>query len=247
MSIVRLSAVVVSVVCWLLSACFAQENHHDHDPLEPVNRKIFWFNDQVDIYVLEPVAEGWNAITPEPVQRSIANFFANLDVPLAFVNNLLQGKFAASASDVGRFAVNTTVGVAGLFDPASSWGFEQHVEDFGQTFGRWGVPAGPYLVLPFFGPSNPRDGVGRVGDAAMRVYPFFAPPYVSPFATGTEFINARARALDEVREAKATALDYYTLVRNAYIQRRQALVNDGVEISRETEDDLYEVKDTNGE
>ena len=247
MRLIRLSAVVVWVVCWPLSACFAQQNHHDHDPLEPVNRRIFWFNDQVDIYVLEPVAKGWNAIAPKRVQRSIANFFVNLDVPLVFVNNLLQGKVEASASDVGRFAVNSTVGVAGLFDPASSWGLEQHVEDFGQTFGRWGIPPGPYLVLPFFGPSNPRDGVGRIGDAAMRVYPFFAPSYVSPFATGTELINARARALDEVREAKATALDYYTLVRNAYIQHREALVNDGAEISRETEDDLYEIKNDTAE
>ncbi len=247
MTLLRSSAVVVWVVCWLLPACFAQENHHDHDPLEPVNRKIFWFNDQVDVYVLEPIAKGWDAITPEPVQRLLANFFANLDLPLAFVNDLLQGKVRAGASDVGRFAVNSTVGVLGFFDPASSWGLEQHIEDFGQTFGRWGIPPGPYLVLPFLGPSNPRDALGRIGDSAARVYPFFAPQSASISTTAAELINARARALDEVREAKASALDYYTFVRNAYIQHREALVNDGPEISRETDEDLYEIRDENAE
>src|SRR5215470_10470772 len=143
--------------CVLLGGCAAENFRPDYDPLEPVNRKIFWFNDQVDNYVLEPVATGWDWAIPHVVQRSISNFFANVRFPIDLINNLLQGKLKNSASEVGRFAVNTTVGVLGFFDPATGWGMEAHQEDFGQTLGVWGVPPGAYLVLPIVGPSNPRD------------------------------------------------------------------------------------------
>ena len=111
-----------------------------------MNRKVFWFNDRLDVYVLEPVAKGWNHVASKPVQRSVSNFFTNLRSPIVVVNDLLQGKVKNGASDVGRFAVNTTIGVLGFFDRATPLGLEQHVEDFGQTLGWWGVPAGPYLV-----------------------------------------------------------------------------------------------------
>jgi phospholipid-binding lipoprotein MlaA len=124
----------------------------DYDPLEPLNRKVFWFNDHVDRYVLEPVAKGWDRIAPDPVERSVSNFFVNLRSPVVVGNDLLQGKVKDGASDLGRFAVNTTVGVVGFFDYATRLGLPKHVEDFGQTLGWWGVPAGPYLVLPLLGP-----------------------------------------------------------------------------------------------
>src|SRR5262249_58556848 len=126
----------------------------------------------------------------------------------------------------GRFLVNTTVGVAGFFDPATGWGMEQHNEDFGQTLGYWGVPPGPYLVLPFFGPSDPRDTVGLVADSFSRVYPYFIDFVYTFSASGTDIVNTRSQVLTEVDQAKAASLDYYVAVRNAYEQRRDALVHD---------------------
>lgn len=211
----------------------------DYDPLERVNRKIFWFNDKLDVYALEPVASGWNKIAPDIVQRSVSNFFTNLRFPIVAVNNLLQGKAAESASDLGRFGVNTTAGVLGFFDPASSLGLELHSEDFGQTLGRWGVPPGPYLVLPFLGPSNPRDTGGLVADSAASVLPFFVNQWVLVGARVVDVVNSRSLVLEEVRDAKQASLDYYVFVRNAYRQRREALVKDSTELTSQDEEDLY--------
>jgi phospholipid-binding lipoprotein MlaA len=211
----------------------------DHDPLEGFNRKIFWFNDHVDLYVLEPTARAWAWVAPQRVRTSVANFFANLRFPVVAVNDLLQGKVKASAVDVGRFGVNTTVGLAGFFDPASSWGLERHVEDFGQTLGVWGVPAGPYLVLPLLGPSSPRDATGLAGDYALSVTPFFVDQFILLGARVADTVNDRAGVLKEVRDVKRGALDYYISVRNAYLQRRKALVSDDAEPTTEEEDELY--------
>jgi phospholipid-binding lipoprotein MlaA len=211
----------------------------DYDPLEPVNRKIFWFNDQVDAHVLEPAAQGWNRITPDRVQRSIGNFFVNLRFPIITVNDLLQAKFREGASDVGRFVVNTTFGVFGFFDPATSWGFEEHVEDFGQTLGWWGVPPGPYLVLPLLGPSNPRDTVGLVADSAASVTPFFVDRFILLGARVAETINIRSLMLEEIEGAESGSFDHYSFVRNAYLQHRNALVNDSTEAPASNGDDLY--------
>ena len=134
---------------------------------------MFWFNDKVDVYVLAPVASGWEKVSPRCVRTSVSHFFGNLRFPIVAVNDLLQGKVKDSASDVGRFAVNTTVGVLGFFDPALHWGRIEHQEDFGQTLGVWGVPPGPYLVLPLLGPSDPRDAAGFAVDYALAVTPFF--------------------------------------------------------------------------
>ncbi len=212
----------------------------DHDPIEGMNRKIFWFNDKVDVYVLEPVATGWAKITPLRVRNSVANFFTNVRTPIVAVNDLLQGKVVASGSDVGRFAVNTTVGVLGLFDPAAGWGLEKHVEDFGQTLGVWGVPSGPYLVLPFLGPSTVRDTGGYAVDYALTVYPFFVDSYVLFAPPVVEAVNSRSLVLQEVRDAKQASLDYYSFVRSAYLQRRDALVHDGAEPPKVDEEDLYD-------
>jgi len=219
----------------------ASEADIDRDSLQPLNRKVFWFNDRADVFLLEPVAKAWNWILPHPVQRSVANFFSNLRFPVIAVNNLLQGKPRDSVSDVGRFAVNSTVGVAGFFDPATGWGLPAHEEDFGQTLGRWGVPAGPYLVLPFLGASNPRDGAGMLIDWPLSVIPFFIGQFVSLAVRGTEIINTRSVVLDEVRDAKAASLDYYTFVRNAYRQHRRAAIDDAEGAAGEDDDDLYSV------
>ena len=162
----------VLVLSWAAAvrrASAAEDVGTERDPLECVNRKIFWFNDKVDVYVLAPVARGWEKVSPHCVRTSVSNFFGNLRFPIVTVNDLLQGKVKDGASDVGRFGVNTTVGVLGLFDPASGWGLVKHDEDFGQTLGVWGVPPGAYLVLPLLGPSDPRDAAGFAVDYALSV------------------------------------------------------------------------------
>ena len=215
----------------------------NNDPLEGMNRGIFWFNDRVDNYVLEPAAKGWDKIAPDRLQKSLSNFFQNLRFPLVTVNNLLQGKLTQAASDVGRFAVNTTVGFLGFFDPASVWGLEQHNEDFGQTFGRWGVPPGPYLVLPFFGPSDPRDAVGLAADSFSTVYAYFIPFAATVGGRAVDIVNGRALVLREVQQLKEASFDYYVAVRNAYQQHRAALISDQKEKSEREQEDLYQLED----
>jgi phospholipid-binding lipoprotein MlaA len=214
------------------------------DPIEPVNRRVFWFNDKLDTYILEPTARGWNWLMPAPVQRSISRFFDNVRFPVIALNDLLQGKFTACGSDIGRFAVNTTVGVLGFMDPAAGWGLERHDEDFGQTLGVWGVPFGPYLVLPLLGPSNPRDATGLVADSFALVYPWLVPIYYTIGPVAVETVNARSQMLVEVREAKRAAVDYYVFVRDAYAQRRARQVKDTTEMTEEEQENLYYI---NGE
>ncbi|MBP1687180.1 MAG: VacJ family lipoprotein [Deltaproteobacteria bacterium] len=219
----------------------------NYDPLEGFNRKIFWFNDQVDTYMLVPVAKGWNTIAPTRVKTCLSNFFQNLRFPIVAGNNLLQAKPVATLSDIGRFLVNTTVGLAGFFDPATGMGLEQHNEDLGQTLGYWGMPPGPYLVLPFFGPSNPRDTVGLAGDSFSWVYPYFIDWIYTFSATGTDVVNARALALRDVERIKEASVDYYAAVRNGYQQRRDNLVHDRKGMSEEEQQDLYNVESNGGE
>jgi phospholipid-binding lipoprotein MlaA len=211
----------------------------ENDPLESFNRKVFWFNDHLDTYVLEPVAKGWDYVLPRRVETCISNFFWNLHFPIDTVNAALQGKFKDAGSDVGRFLVNTTVGVAGFFDPATSLGLELHWEDFGQTLGWWGVGTGPYLMLPILGPSDIRDGGGLIVDSATSITPFFVNSYILLGARTVEIVNIRAQYLDTIRKAKEAAFDYYSFVRNAYLQRRAGLINDHEPTSPGTQEDPY--------
>jgi phospholipid-binding lipoprotein MlaA len=211
----------------------------DYDPWIKLNRGIFWFNDGADVYVLEPVAKGWHYVMPDRVEKSVSNFFSNVRFPVIFINNLLQGKVGPAVIDVGRFFVNTTIGIAGFFDPATSWGLPRHNEDFGQTLGYWGVPPGPYLVLPLLGPSNPRDTGGIPVDYVFSVTPFFLSSFWWTGAGVVNIVNARAQIIDDVRQAKEASLDYYVFVRNAYVQRRDALVHDRAEGSASEQMDLY--------
>jgi phospholipid-binding lipoprotein MlaA len=217
----------------------AQPHPGAYDPLEPINRKVFWFNDKFDQYLLKPAATGWDWLLPGAVERSVRNFFDNLRFPVRATNDLLQAKLEHAAVDVGRFAVNTTVGAAGFFDPATTWGLQRNDEDLGQTLGYYGCPSGPYLVLPIFGPSNPRDAVGLVGDSFIAVYPIFVPFVYTFTAAAVDTVNSRALALTAVQEAKTASLDFYSAVRDAYAQRRQRLINDGGGISPGNENELY--------
>lgn len=237
----RGTCAVVGLVLLLGGAgAWAADDDGDQDPWESFNRAIFGFNEGVDHWVLEPVATGWDYVTPLPLQRCISNFFQNLRVPLQGFNNLLQGKPVETASDVGRFAVNTTIGLAGFLDPATYFGLVRHEEDFGQTLGVWGLDTGPYLVLPVLGPSSVRDTGGIAVDAALTPGWYFLDSAVTIGSRVFDAINTRSLVLKEVRDARAASLDFYTFVRNAYLQRRDALVRDSSEAAtRDTDDSLY--------
>lgn len=203
------------------------------DPAEPVNRVVFSVNDTVDVYLLEPVAKGYDSITPDPVQRGIGNFFQNLAYPSHLVSDLVQFKFDQAATHTGRFLVNSTVGVLGFFDVAHGWGMPHREEDFGLALASHGVPPGPYVVLPFYGPSNVRDTVGRVVDFFLD--PLAAVSYVGGMSHHTRLavgagggafraIDQRAGALDAVESAKGASLDYYSFAQSAYYQYRKGLL-----------------------
>ncbi|RMF18509.1 MAG: VacJ family lipoprotein [Deltaproteobacteria bacterium] len=204
-----------------------------------MNRRIFWFNERVDAYVLEPLARGWHAALPDPAERAVVRFFENLRAPVDFANNVLQAKPEAALAVVGRFFINSTLGAGGFLDPATSAGLEARREDFGQTLGRWGVGPGPYLVLPFLGPSTPRDAFGLIPDSFAYVWPYFVDRWVT-ISTGAVYgVSLRASLLEEVESARKSSLDYYAFVRNAYLQHRRALVSDSPEQTQQQEEDLY--------
>lgn len=198
----------------------------ENDPWEGFNEKMFWFNREVlDRYVLKPIATGWNFIFPDPVQRGIHNVFDNLAVVRRVVNNALQLKFTGAATEVARFGINSTVGLAGFFDVAKDgFSIEQSDEDTGQTFGVWGMGTGPYLVLPFLPPLTVRDGIGYVIDGAMTPYIYFIPWYATFAGTTTNTVNERSINLDRYERVAETTVDLYSAVRNAYLQRRAAAI-----------------------
>jgi len=219
------------------------------DPFEPVNRGIWAFNDTLDAYLLEPVAIGWDFVLPRRVQLCVNNFFSHLLLPVRIANDLFQLKPVKALEDGGRFVVNTLVGVGGLFDPASAGGIPRHDEDFGQTLGHWGVPPGPYLVLPVLGPSNPRDGVGLAVDSAMAVQSFFVSLPILAGAAVLDAVNTRSLTIEEVRAEREAAFDFYVAVRAAYTQYREHRVYDRSEVPEESsgDEDLYYFDDEDDE
>ncbi len=212
------------------------------DPIQPVNRKTFYVNDKIDLVLWNPLATGWRWISPETVRLHLSQFFDNLRFPVRFVNSLLQADARQSGRELGRLVVNTTVGLAGFFDPATAWKLEKRDEDFGQTLAIWRVPAGAYLVLPVLGPSTPRHTVGRVADAALSPTVFLT--FLAALAvTGANQINSRAQNLDLIRELREDSLDYYVAIRNGYFQIRRDLIANGEAPADEPSEDLYEVFD----
>lgn len=218
----------------LLSACASTRESNPADPIEPVNRAVFEFNDVVDRAVMKPVAQGYRFVMPTPVRTGVTNFFSNLRDPWIAVNQILQGKVEAGASDFMRFVTNTTFGIGGIFDVASEAGMTKHNEDFGQTLGVWGMGPGPYIVLPIFGPSSGRDAIGTAVDG-LAYLPWRGPEWLGEddyvawrnALTALDFINTRANLLDTTNLLEEAALDRYTFVRDAYLQRRQSQVSDG--------------------
>lgn len=212
-------------IVFALTGCAT--NGDPRDPLEPLNRGIYKFNDTIDEAVMKPVAKGYKAVLPNPVRTGVGNFFSNIDDALIAVNNLLQFKFSQAASDVARMIANTTFGIGGLFDVATSFGLEKHNEDFGQTLGYWGIGDGPFLMLPLLGPSNLRDAVGLA--AYYQLDPVWNLSHVPTRNTlGTlRVLDRRARLLDAEKVLDEAALDPYTFLRDAYIQQRRSLIYDG--------------------
>lgn len=220
---VRLICAVIAGSALLMTGC-ATVTVENPDPYEDFNRQMFAFNEALDQAVLEPLAYGYRTVTNEPVREGVGNFTKNLGEPLTFVNHLLQGKLPDAGATLGRFVVNTTIGGAGVFDPASTFGMQRTTEDFGQTLGVWGVESGPFVVLPFLGPTNTRDIIGRGGDAALN--PLNYPEFENDDAIRLGIlalggINAREDGIEAFDELRAQ-VDPYTTLRRLYGRTRAA-------------------------
>ena len=197
------------------------------DPFESYNRAMFSFNDNLDEYILRPVSEGYDKVLPSPVKTGVSNFFSNLGDIFVIINDLLQFKFTQAAADTGRFIINTTIGFAGLIDVATPIGLPKHNEDFGQTFATWGIPQGPYVILPFFGS---RTLLGTGGFVIESVYdPVYSIEKTDNlYATASlRFIDTRYKLLKASRVVDQAALDKYSFIRDAYLQHRKNLIYDG--------------------
>ena len=219
------SALVVGIL--LLQACATVANPDRRDPYESFNRSVFDFNDKVDRYALEPVAKGYQAVTPDLFRRGVGNFFNNLDDVWSVFNNAIQGRKEATGDSIGRVMINTTLGFGGLLDLASELNIERHPSNFALTLGRWGVGSGPYLVLPLLGPATVRD---------LAAYPVdFQGNLVTqipddPTRTGLSVlgvVDTRAQYLRAGQVVSGAALDKYSFFRDAYLQRQRNRIYDG--------------------
>ncbi|MCM2343144.1 MAG: VacJ family lipoprotein [Alphaproteobacteria bacterium] len=201
-----------------------------YDPMEGFNRGMFAFNDAIDTIVFEPVAMGYRFIAPQPVRTGVRNFLRNLKSPTQIANQTLQGDLGGAANDVGRFVVNSTVGVLGFVDVAAMMGLPYEQEDFGQTLGVWGIGHGPYLVLPLMGPSSLRDASGLLVDGyadPLRIYLYNTNQEEWHYARiAATAISTREELLDVLDDLQKNSFDYYAAMRSAYVQRREALVHD---------------------
>ena len=199
-----------------------------YDPIEPINRAIFSFNNAADKIILEPIAKGYKKL-PSPLQSGISNFLSNLRTPLVVVNQLLQGQGENAVQSSGRFVLNSTIGIFGLIDVAEKVGLEEKEEDFGHTLATWGIGDGFYLVLPLFGPSNLRDTTGMV--MTMMTDPINAyalsegEAWFVPMRTAANAVDQRSKIIDEVNALRDNSVDYYAAVRSSYYQNRKAAIN----------------------
>jgi phospholipid-binding lipoprotein MlaA len=209
----------VVVLVLALAGCATTDNP---DPWEPVNRAIFTFNDKADQYVLEPVAKGYRTAVPEPVRSSIGNVLHNLREPTYALNSAFQGEREAFGTSLGRFIINTTMGVGGLFDAASAFGYQKVETDFGTTLQKWGVDQGPYIVLPFWGPNTVRGAVGFIPDSFMN--PVFYAQGDWPWITqnSAEAVDWRSRNIENVDDLRSGSIDPYATVRSIFLQRLDA-------------------------
>lgn len=223
----RLLIGVVAPLALLLAGCATHSaTRSAKDPLEPLNRGVYKFNDAIDRAVARPVAKAYHDHVPNPIRSGISNAIDNFAYPTTIVNDLLQAKWKAALNDVGRFLLNSTLGLGGLFDPASKEGLDKNDEDFGQTLGRWGVPSGPYLVLPFFGPSSLRDGPMIYPERYTDVRGYLGDWKTKWILIGVGALDSRSELLS-VDQVLRNAYDPYVFTRDAYTQRREYQVRDG--------------------
>jgi len=232
----------IVLFCFFLVGCASTEKRATvEDPYEELNRRIYTFNQGVDDYISHPLVTAYDQVTPDFLQQGVGNFFTNLNNVQVVVNDLLQGKIKQGTKDTGRFAINSTLGVFGLFDIAKYVGLNQNEEDFGQTLGVWGVPAGPYLVLPFLGPSTLFQGVpGTTVDVLSNPVSYAT---ALPMVQVLSAVNARSEAEESLDFIDKSALDPYTFTREAYMQWRQHLITDGRSTTQasfnELEDEMF--------
>jgi len=220
--IVRLGGLMALVGLSLLPA-MAQATSED-DPWEGFNRAMFRFNDTLDTYALKPVAQGYQAVTPQFLEDGVHNVFGNLGDVGNLANNLLQGKMHDAGVDTGRLIFNTTFGLLGFFDVATPMGLQKNDEDFGQTLGVWGLGSGPYLVIPFLGPSSVRDATGKLPDSFLEPYPYMGHVPTRNVTRAVDVVDTRASLLSA---EKLISGDKYIFIRNAYLQNREFRVKDG--------------------
>ena len=225
--IVRLAGLMALVGALLPAMSLAAS---EEDPWEGFNRAMFRFNDTLDIYALKPLAQGYQKVTPQFLEDGVHNVFGNIGDVGNLANNLLQGKLHDAGVDTGRLIFNTTFGLLGFFDVAKQMGLQKSDEDFGQTLGAWGVQSGPYLVIPFLGPSSVRDAGARVPDSFLTPYPYMDHVPTRNVTRGVEVVDTRASLLSA---EKLISGDKYIFIRNAYLQNREFKVQDG-----EVEDDF---------
>lgn len=220
---------LLAVACLSLFGCASLPPNSKRDPRDPwerLNRTTFKVNLAIDHAVARPVARGYQKVVPAPVRTSVSNFMDNLFYPITMANDLLQLKFKGFGQDTGRFLLNTTVGIGGLYDPATTVGLPKNEEDLGQTFGSWGIHPGPYLMIPILGPSDVRDSVGKIGDGFMSPLSYVKNTYIRYGVYGVYILDTRYRLLPQDRLLDES-YDPYTFLKNAYLQRRQYLVTDG--------------------
>lgn len=215
-----------------LSGCATTGGSNADDPLEGFNRAMFDFNDGLDRVALKPAATAYQEVLPSFVQTGVNNFFGNIGDVWTMVNNFLQGKIEQGLSDGMRVVFNSTIGFGGVLDIASEAGIPKHKEDFGQTLGKWGVGSGPYVVLPLFGPSTVRDTAALPVDIYGDLWTYTTPVDVRNVGAVVRVIDLRASALNATNLLEDVALDRYTFIRGAYLQRRESQVNDGAESTK---------------
>jgi phospholipid-binding lipoprotein MlaA len=236
MPLMRFSLLLASLLLTGCSSISGLSNYaQQKDPFESFNRGVYAFNDTLDRAILKPVAQGYSKVTPGPVKTMINNFFTNLDDVVVTANDLLQLKFNQALNDGARVLFNSTFGIFGLFNVTDR--LEKHNEDFGQTLGYWGLPSGPYLMLPFLGPSSFRDGTGRYMDSNVSVISNTKHVPTRNTAWAVEGINTRAGLLEQEKVLDDAVIDRYSFIRDAYLMRRNSLVYDGNPPRQKFDDD----------
>ena len=215
-----------------------------NDPIEPTNRFIFDFNQGIDATVIKPVTSLYRGIFPSLIRDGIHNFLDNLKTPVVLTNDILQGESERAGTTIMRFLINSSVGVLGLRDQATSWGFEDHDEDFGQTMAVWGIGEGPYLMLPLLGPSNPRDAVGKIIDSLVDPVNWWADnddrEWVPITRTAISGIDKRDRLWDILNDLEKSSIDYYAAIRSLYRQQRNEEISNGSDANKNKTPNLAE-------